>query len=98
MLSLTWKAADVLAKTLRDGEAEAGQGFRVIPSGPGEIALTLYEPREGDEVITHQDQTVIVIESWVAHMLDGAVLDVQEIPGGTSLALYGNDSKGVSGY
>ena len=96
MLSLTQKAADILARTLRRGEADSTQGFRMVPTGPGELAFTVDERREGDAVIVHEDQTVILIEQWLADMLDGAVLDVHEQAGGTRLQLYG--SRTAAGY
>jgi Fe-S cluster assembly iron-binding protein IscA len=90
MLNVTERAAKILVRTLRDGDATAWLGFRVVPTGPGVIAFTLDEAREGDEVFRHEDQTVLVVDPWIAQMLDGAVLDVEEQAGGTSLTLYGS--------
>lgn len=89
MVSVTDRAVAVLARTLRDGEATRELGFRVVSSGPGEIALTIDEAREGDQVVRHQEQTVLLIEDWLASALDGSVLDIEEQEGGSSLTLHG---------
>jgi hypothetical protein len=94
MLSVTPRAVDVLARTLRDGDADTGHGFRVVPAGPGQIALALDSVREGDHVVRLQEQTVIMVDEWVSNVLDGAVLDVEEQDDGTSLALYGSGRLG----
>ncbi len=89
MVSVTDRAAAVLARTLRNGQASADLGFRVIPSGPGEIALAIDEARAGDQVVRHRDQTVLLVDEWVARALEGAVLDIEEQAEGASLTLYG---------
>ncbi|HEY7271075.1 MAG TPA: hypothetical protein VH951_14715 [Dehalococcoidia bacterium] len=88
MLSVTQRAATILVRTLRDGDADARLGFRVVPTAPGVLAFTLDEPHEGDEVFRHDDQTVLVVDPMIAQMLDGAVLDIEELPDGASLTLY----------
>ncbi len=88
MLNVTTRAASVLARTLRAGRAEAGLGFRLVPSGVSEIALTIDQARDGDDVIRHDERTVLLMERWVSYVLDGAVLDIEEQASGTTLTLH----------
>lgn len=87
MMSVTDRAASILARTLREGTAAANIGFRVIPAGPGEIALTIDEVRTGDHVVHHAERAVLLAEGWVAAVFDGAVLDISEHEGGAALTL-----------
>ncbi len=88
MLNVTSRAASILARTLRAGQADAGLGFRLVPSGVSEIALTLDQARDGDDVIRHDERTVLLLERWVSYALDGAVLDIEEQSTGTTLTLH----------
>jgi hypothetical protein len=89
MVRITNRAAAVLAEALRAGEAGKELGFRLVPSGPGEILLAIDTAREGDQVIRHDQQTVLLLDVWLATALDGAVLDVDVKEEGASLTLYG---------
>jgi hypothetical protein len=89
MVSVTNRAASVLAQALRAGEADDGVGFRILPASPGEILLAIDEAREGDHVVRHEDRTVLLLDGWVAEALDGAVLDAEIGDRGASLTLSG---------
>lgn len=87
-VTVTDRAAEVLAYTLRNGEVDQDSGFRVVPAAPWLIALTIDQAREGDQVVRHGKQTVLLLETWVAYALNGAVLDVEEQAEGASLTLH----------
>ena len=96
MVSVTNRAAAVLAQTLRDGDATKDLGFRVVQSGPGEIGLAIDEPRAGDHIVRHDEQTVLLIDGRVACALDGAILDIELEEDGASLTLYGSRFSGYA--
>ncbi|HXH22423.1 MAG TPA: hypothetical protein VNN10_10355 [Dehalococcoidia bacterium] len=89
MISVTQRAASVLAEALRAGEAGQEVGFRLVPARPGEILLAIDGPREGDRVVRHEERTVLLLDEWAVRELAGAVLDAEISGDGASLTLTG---------
>lgn len=64
-------------------------GLRLVPSaqqqGSSQLALTLDEPRDGDEVVEHDGRSVLILDSSTASLVDNLTLDVVETPQGARL-------------
>jgi hypothetical protein len=52
-----------------------GEGVKLIPSGTGNIGMTIGAPSEGDEVIRHGAEPLLIVDSRIADTLDGAEID-----------------------
>lgn len=86
MLSVTDKAAAALHESLEASTTEESQALRLTRTAEG-LALSLDEQREGDQVVQHDDRTVLVIEEEISSALAGATLDATETPEGPRLVL-----------
>lgn len=86
MLNVTDKAAATLHATLDANDPEADQVLRLRQSAEG-LGLVMDEEREGDQVVAHEERSVLVIEPAVAQALDGAVIDAVDTPEGQRLVL-----------
>jgi Fe-S cluster assembly iron-binding protein IscA len=91
MITVTDKAIDALAESLESSEASDEQRLRLARNPGGEFGLAIDEERDGDQVVKHNDRTVLVIDETVATSLDGATLDVVDLPEGQRLTLRMDD-------
>ena len=81
--------AVVLLKALLDSvEHEPGQVFR-LAAGQDSIGILLDNEQEGDHVVQHEDESVLVIEPALNEFLTDATIDIQETPEGPRLAISG---------
>jgi Fe-S cluster assembly iron-binding protein IscA len=87
MITVTDKAASALHETLdanaKDGDAAV---LRLVSSEEG-LTLGLDRERSDDQVITHDERTILVIESSLSQAYDGAVVDAVDSPEGTRLVI-----------
>jgi Fe-S cluster assembly iron-binding protein IscA len=87
MINVTEKAAEALSETLDANRKEdSAQVLRLVSSEQG-FGLGLDEERDGDQVVTHDERTVLVIESSVAQAFDGAVVDAVPSPEGPRIVI-----------
>lgn len=84
MISVTDKAAEVLHRSLEENEETEEDVFRIEMTNEG-IALALGSERDGDQLVEHENRTVLAIEFDIATALDGASIDAVETPDGTRL-------------
>ena len=93
MITVTEKAVDALAESLSSSEASEEQSLRLARSQDGEFGLTIDERRDGDQLVKQEDRTILVIDETVATSLDGATLDVVDLPEGQRLSLRMEEQK-----
>jgi|FLYL01.1.fsa_nt_gi Fe-S cluster assembly iron-binding protein IscA len=88
MLNVTDKAAAALHETLNANTTEENQDqlLRLTRSGDG-LGLALDEERDGDQVISHDDKKILVVDNEISQALDGATIDAVETPEGARLVL-----------
>ncbi len=86
MLTVTDKAAQYLRETLSRKEEGAPGAFRIVSAEEG-YQVTLDDGKEGDQVIEHEGENYLLLDSQVDEALSNATLDVQESPEGTRLTL-----------
>ena len=80
MITVTERAASALEAILVDGNAQPGQGVKLVPRGADDIALTIEAPNEGDEVIRRADVPLLIVDRTLTRPLDGAQLDCADTP------------------
>jgi len=85
-MTVTEDAAAALKETLESVEHGPEQVLRLV-SGPGDFALALGEPREGDQLVEHEGSVVMAIEDTLSDLLEATTLDVEEGPQGPKLTL-----------
>jgi Fe-S cluster assembly iron-binding protein IscA len=78
MITVTERAASALEALLLDGDAQPGQGVKLIPSGENSIGMTIEAPNDGDEVIRHADGPLLIVDRTLTRPLDGAQIDCVE--------------------
>ena len=87
-VTVTERAAGELRKALAEASSEAGQVLRIVAQPQeGSFALGPDQVREGDEVVEEGGETVLVIASALAEVLEGAVIDVEEAEEGPRLTI-----------
>lgn len=86
MINVTTDAAAVLGQSLATTEADESQALRLEKSQDG-LALTLDQEREGDQVVRHEERTVLVVDQSISDSLDGATIDVTDTPEGKRLVV-----------
>lgn len=91
MITVTDKAVDALAKSLDSSEASDEQSLRLARNQEGEFGLTIDEERSGDQAVKQSEKTILVIDENVSTALDGATLDVVDLPEGQRLTLKMGD-------
>jgi Fe-S cluster assembly iron-binding protein IscA len=87
MLQVTERALEAIAQSLDVNAAEQEQALRLALTETGQLGLALDNPREGDEVVTKGERPVLLLEPEVSEQVDGAGLDVTEVPGGARLTV-----------
>jgi Fe-S cluster assembly iron-binding protein IscA len=87
-LTVTEKATAALKELLKGHDHEEEQVLRLISDEEGNHGLQLDVPREEDQVVEHDGETVMVIDPSLSDGLTGNVLDLKETPSGASLTIY----------
>ncbi len=84
MLTVTDKAAQYIHETLKKESAPGA--FRIVNTEEG-YRFTLDEAKEGDQILEHEGENYLLLDSEVGEALSSATLDVQESTEGTRLIL-----------
>jgi Fe-S cluster assembly iron-binding protein IscA len=87
-LVVTEQAAGALKVMLEQRNPESEQVLRLTYDHENKANLVLGTVKDGDQVVAHQGETVMVIEPLISQDLSGSTLDVKEDAFGMSLALY----------
>jgi Fe-S cluster assembly iron-binding protein IscA len=61
MVRVTEQAATALEELLADNAAPPEVGVRLTPSGGGNLGMAIDAPHDGDEVISRDDETPLLI-------------------------------------
>jgi Fe-S cluster assembly iron-binding protein IscA len=87
MLEVTERAAELLGDIQKDRE-EPEKTLRLVKQGGG-YELTFDEAQEGDQVVTHQEEAVLLIDGELSTALDGVTVDRTDTPQGPRLTMSG---------
>lgn len=84
---------ELLDRALEDHpriDAVPSFGFRIVHDereGSADLGLVLDEPRRTDEVVLHEGQPVLIVDTAIAELLTGLTLEVEESSAGVQLEL-----------
>ena len=86
MLNVTDKAAESLQESLDTRRENDGDVLRLTRSGD-QFGLVVSQPQGEDQVVQHDERTVLVLDPDVSEALDGLTLDAVETPDGVTLTI-----------
>ncbi len=84
---VTERTTAALKQLLDSTEHDPGQWLRLQSDPVGNLSLVIDEPREGDFVVRHEEDPVLLVDTPLAEGLIGAVLDVEFTADGFNLML-----------
>jgi Fe-S cluster assembly iron-binding protein IscA len=99
MVNVTTEARELLSEVLQDAREQQGiedgeVGIRLAltttpaqdsSSGQSRLDLVLDRPKEGDHVVEHGEDKVLIVDPTVSGILEGAVVEAVETPEGPRL-------------
>lgn len=77
MISVTDRAATQLQELLALNNAPPGQAVKLVPNGANSVGMSIGAPGEGDQVIRHGGEPLLIVDSSLADALDGAQVDCE---------------------
>ena len=84
MLTVSDKAAAALHETLEQNSDDDGDILRIAQTEQG-LALAIGREHDGDQIVEHDNTSILAIEPELADALDGATLDLADTPEGPRL-------------
>ena len=87
MIEISERARQELKDILESNTDEAGACLRLIAADQGQLGLAIDMERQGDQVVEHEDQKLLVVEKDLADSLQGITMDVQDSPEGSRLVI-----------
>jgi hypothetical protein len=79
VIYVTDQALEALGKLREANEAGEGEAILLYLEEDGSLGLALAELEEGDNVIEHDGEVVVIVADDLAEALDGLTLHVEEI-------------------
>lgn len=86
MVTITESARKALKNILDAEETQPGQSLRLVEE-QGKHRLTVGIEQEGDQVVEHKGETVLLIGPDIGSQLESFVLDLWDTPEGSRLAI-----------
>ncbi len=100
MITVTSEAKEILYEVLEQAKEQSGVtdqdvAIRLAPdvsaanadTGQVQLDLMLDRPQEGDQVVEHNGQKVLVVDESTADLLEGVTLDAVDTPDGRRLSI-----------
>jgi Fe-S cluster assembly iron-binding protein IscA len=87
MLIVTEGAKQLLKETLREHSQDPETGIRLAVKEGGQFGITLDSESEGDQVVEHDGDKVLLVAPGLSTILEGKTLDVQDTEEGPKLFL-----------
>ena len=87
MLTVTERASELLWEIQKDRD-EPEKTLRLVKQGD-QYELSFGEAQEGDQVATHQEEAVLLIDEELSTALDGITIDRADTAQGPRLTMSG---------
>lgn len=87
MLTVTENAKQLLKTTLREHSEDPETGIRLSIKEGGQFGIVLDSESEGDQVVEHEGDKVLLVAPGLSTILEGKTLDVQDTEDGQKLFL-----------
>jgi Fe-S cluster assembly iron-binding protein IscA len=91
VLIVTENAKELLKETLREYSEDPETGIRLSVKEEGRFGILLDSESEGDQVIEHEGNKVLLVAPGLATVLEGSKLDVQNTEEGPKLFISKGD-------
>ena len=96
MFVVTDRAAEVLEQMLEDNGAVENEGVRILKQESGRLALGIDGERDGDQIVRKGQRPLLLVDSDISGMIDGATLDINDSPEGPSFSLKAPEGPAAS--
>ena len=96
MLTVTESAKQLLRETLREHSEDPETGIRLSVKEGGQLGIVLDTESEGDQVVEHDGDKVLLVAPALTTVLEGQTLDVQNTEEGPKLFLSKEDGSDES--
>ena len=90
MINVTEKAKKELQKLLDTKVDWPGAILRLMDRGQGKLGLGIDVEAQGDIVVEHEGNKLLVVDPELAGSIKGITLDVDDTPNGSELVISGN--------
>jgi Fe-S cluster assembly iron-binding protein IscA len=87
MLTVTEGAKQLLKETLREHSDDPETGIRLSVNEGGQFGIALDTESEGDQVVEHDGDKVLLVAPELSTVLEGKTLDVRDTEEGKELFL-----------
>ena len=87
MLIVTEDAKQLLKETLRENSEDPETVIRLLIKEGGQFGIALDTESEGDQVVEHDGDKVLLVAPGLSTVLDGKTLDIQDTEEGSKLFL-----------
>jgi Fe-S cluster assembly iron-binding protein IscA len=87
MLTVTEGAKQLLKETLREHSEDPETGIRLSVKEGGQFGIVLDTESEGDQVVEHDGDKVLLVAPGLSTVLEGKTLDVHDTEEGPKLFL-----------
>ena len=87
MISVTEVAKEELKKLSLQVLEQPETVLRLVPNEQGQLGLVIDREREDDQVVKHEEATILVVDKELSTALEGIGIDYQDTPDGPRLAL-----------
>lgn len=87
MLTVTEGASELLGEIQKNRD-EPEKTLRLVKQGE-QYELSFDEAQESDQVVTHQEEAVLLIDAELSTALDGITIDRTDTPQGPRLTMSG---------
>ncbi|MFQ5879067.1 MAG: hypothetical protein ACE5IZ_02690 [Dehalococcoidia bacterium] len=87
MIELTPRAAAALLGSLKASGVGPDRGLRLTAKG-GQLTLDLDSPADGDRIIRHGEEMVLIVHRDMEALVEDAVIDISETPDGVDLTIH----------
>ncbi len=88
MVTVTESARGELNKILSAADvSDPEASLRLALTAPGQFGLLTDKKREGDQVVEHEDSTVLLVGTELSEHLEGVTIDCQDSPEGPHLVM-----------
>lgn len=78
MITVTFRAKAGLVQYLADHQTPRGAGVKLVPVGRDGVDMVIGEPAGGDEVVSRDEQPLLIVDRRMVEKLNGAVVDLAE--------------------
>ena len=97
MLTVTESAKAELKRVSSQDLDQPEAVLRLIADDSGQLSLVVDMEKESDQVVKHEETTVLVVDEQLSASLEGVGIDCQDTDAGPRLVLFRNQPEEAAG-